>query len=108
VPEPVAEFFERAVVKPIPTTRGQSVELSIDLFNILNLLNSRWGRITQTAQFEEQPMLTQTGYDAVHQRGIYRLLLPTRPAVLSKFAASTRWPKWMCGSRPFSRTVSCR
>ena len=87
---PWQNFLNARVVAPIPTTRGQSVELSIDLFNILNLLDSRWGRITQTAQFEEQPMLTQTGYDAVNQRGIYRLLLPTRPAVLSN-SLSSRW-----------------
>jgi len=54
------------------------------------LLNGTWGRITQTAQFEEQPMLTQTGYDTFNQRGIYSLLLPTRPAVLSN-SLSSRW-----------------
>jgi hypothetical protein len=87
---PWQNFLNARIVKPIPTTGGQSVELSVDLFNILNLLDSRWGRIEQTAQFEEQPMLTQTGYDTVNQRGIYRLLLPTRPAVLSN-SLSSRW-----------------
>jgi hypothetical protein len=87
---PWQNFLNARVVKTLPTTHGQSVEFSIDVFNILNLLNSRWGRIEQTAQFEEQPMLTQTGYDAVNQRGIYRLLLPTRPAVLSN-SLSSRW-----------------
>jgi hypothetical protein len=87
---PWQNFLNARVVKALPTTRGQSVEFSIDVFNILNLLSDTWGRIEQTAQFEEQPMLTQTGYDVANQRGIYRLLLPTRPQVLSN-SLSSRW-----------------
>ncbi|HEV2750019.1 MAG TPA: carboxypeptidase regulatory-like domain-containing protein, partial [Gemmatimonadales bacterium] len=68
---PWQDYLNARIVKAFQTINGQSVELSIDVFNILNLLNDTWGRITQTAQFEEQPMLTQTGYDVVNQRGIY-------------------------------------
>jgi outer membrane receptor protein involved in Fe transport len=87
---PWQNFLNARVIKAISTVNGQSLEVSIDVFNILNALSSRWGRITQTAQFEEQPMLVQTGYDAVHQRGIYTLSLPPRPAVLSN-SLSSRW-----------------
>ena len=87
---PWQDYLNARIIKAFPTTGGQSLELSIDVFNILNLLNSTWGRITQTAQFEEQSMLTQTGYDTSNQRGIYSLLLPTRPAVLSN-SLSSRW-----------------
>src|SRR4029077_4943211 len=65
---PWQDYLNARIVKGFRTLNGQSVELSIDVFNILNLLNGTWGRITQTAQFEEQPMLTQTGYDVVNQR----------------------------------------
>ncbi|HZH80281.1 MAG TPA: hypothetical protein VFD68_03185, partial [Gemmatimonadales bacterium] len=87
---PWQDYLNARIVKGFRTLNGQSVELSIDVFNILNLLNGTWGRITQTAQFEEQPMLTQTGYDVVNQRGIYNLLLPKRPAVLLN-SLSSRW-----------------
>ena len=87
---PWQNFLNARVIKAISTVNGQSLEVSIDVFNILNALSSRWGRITQTAQFEEQPMLVQTGYDALHQRGIYTLSLPPRPAVLSN-SLSSRW-----------------
>ncbi|HXI63917.1 MAG TPA: TonB-dependent receptor [Gemmatimonadales bacterium] len=87
---PWQDYLNARIVKGFRTLNGQSVELSIDVFNILNLLNGTWGRITQTAQFEEQPMLTQTGYDVVNQRGIYNLLLPKRPAVLSN-SLTSRW-----------------
>lgn len=83
-------FLNARITKPVQTVHGQSVELSLDVFNILNLMSSRWGRIKQTAQFEEQPLLTLAGYDGVNQRGIYRLLLPTKDAVLSN-SLSSRW-----------------
>lgn len=87
---PWQNYLNARIIKPVRTTHGQSLELSLDVFNILNLINSHWGRISQTAAFEEQPMLTQTGFDTVNQRPVYRLQLPIRDAVLSN-SLSSRW-----------------
>ena len=52
----------------IPTSKGQSIELMLDVFNVLNLLNGAWGvrrEVGGTA------ILGLVGYDEVNQRGIY-------------------------------------
>lgn len=52
----------------IPTAKGQSIELMLDVFNVLNLLNGSWGvqrRVRGTA------ILRMVGYDDVNQRGVY-------------------------------------
>ena len=39
----MVRYPERARVKSVPTAAGQSVELTADMFNVLNLVNRRWG-----------------------------------------------------------------
>ena len=83
---PWISFLNARVTKIFPTIRGQSVEISADIFNVLHLLSKDWGLIRTTSDFEQINMLTRTGYDAVTQRGIYALLLPTRERV-----TTARW-----------------
>jgi len=66
------------LVKVIPTISGQSLELSLDIFNLLHLLNHDWGQFRETSGFENLNMLRQTGYDTVNERGRYALALPRR------------------------------
>jgi hypothetical protein len=57
--------------KVIPTTRGQSIELIVDLFNVLNFLDADWG-VTRGADVGFPPGILQlVGYDQTNQRGIY-------------------------------------
>lgn len=61
-----------------PTARGQSLELTLDVFNLLHLLNGGWGVVRAV---QDTPLLELAGYDAAGGRGIYRWLRPTTPAV---------------------------
>jgi len=65
------------LTKAIPTVSGQSLELRADVYNVLNLVNRRWGQSRLTAlNPPAQPMLQLVGYDPTAGRGIYRLQLP--------------------------------
>ena len=64
--------------KVFPTIRGQSLELTLDVFNLLHLVDSDWG----TVRFVDgTALLEQIGYDAANGRGVYRLLPPRRNAL---------------------------
>jgi hypothetical protein len=62
------------VSKSIGTVHGQSVEITADMLNVLNLLNSSWGLQRQTSTFETQFLLQLQGWDTANQRGIYSFL----------------------------------
>jgi hypothetical protein len=70
-----------------PTFGGQGVELSWDIFNLLNLVNDDWGQVKETSFFEQTQLVRQTGFDGVNQRGIYEITLPTR----DRLQNGTRW-----------------
>jgi hypothetical protein len=65
------------VTKAFPTMTGQSLELTADIYNVLNILNRNWGQYRVTNLDPSQPMLFLSGYDAPAGRGIYRPLLPS-------------------------------
>jgi len=73
---PWTNFLNARIAKVIPTTGGQSLELSVDIFNLLHLVNHDWGVFRQTSGFENQNLLRQKGFDATTQRGRYALALP--------------------------------
>ncbi len=52
----------------IPTAKGQTIELMLDAFNVLNLFNRAWG-VQRVAGGTR--ILRLVGYDEVNQRGIY-------------------------------------
>jgi hypothetical protein len=64
------------LTKVVPTTRGQSLEIAAELFNVPNLLNGSWGRYHITNELPELALFR--GYDAARQRGLYELTLPQR------------------------------
>ena len=63
------------LTKAFRTRAGQSLELTADVYNVLNLLNREWGELRMTAPDPWFQMLRLTGYDASTERGIYRLQL---------------------------------
>jgi len=63
-------------MKAFPTVGGQSLELSVDVYNVLNLFNREWGQYRITTLDPGVPLLSLAGYDATAGRGIYRLQLP--------------------------------
>jgi hypothetical protein len=64
------------LTKAFPTVSGQSVELTADVYNVLNLIKRKWGESRETTLEPGVPMLLLVGYDASAGRGIYRLQLP--------------------------------
>jgi hypothetical protein len=62
-----------------PAAHGRSLELTLDLFNFLHLIDPDWGLIRGV---DYPPLLQLMGYDATAGRGIYRRLEPTTKAVI--------------------------
>jgi hypothetical protein len=77
-------FLQVRLSKWIPTVRGQALELTLDVFNLLHLLDSDWGnfRVAAANPFSsggpQVPLLRLVGYDVAADRGIYQLALPRR------------------------------
>jgi hypothetical protein len=72
----------------IPTRRGQSLELILDAFNLLHLLNRGWGLVHETSGGSQVPLLRLVGYDAANARGVYQLLPIQRDGIAS---GESRW-----------------
>ena len=58
-------FLNARLTKSVPTSRGQTLEIILDVFNLLNLLNQSWGRYRVTTSDPSIPLLKLRGYDAV-------------------------------------------
>jgi hypothetical protein len=88
---PWQNFLNARLSWAIPTVSGHTLEITADMLNVLNFINSGWGLIRQTGTgFEEQNLIQQTGYDAANGRGIYALAIPTKNAVTINSIGS-RW-----------------
>jgi hypothetical protein len=80
--QPWISFLNARLTKVLPTARSQSLELSVDAFNVLNLLDKDWGllRFTSgdrgTGGLARVPLLQLVAYDIEQSRGVYRLLAP--------------------------------
>jgi hypothetical protein len=83
--DPWVSIVNARLSKVIPTTRGQSIELIADLFNVLNLLDRDWG---VRRAIPDTRILELVGYDAVNGRGIY--VFDTRDPYVRDNEAS-RW-----------------
>ncbi|OLD60790.1 MAG: hypothetical protein AUI33_15210 [Ignavibacteria bacterium 13_1_40CM_2_61_4] len=62
----------------VPVAGGQRLEIIADIFNVPNLISSRWGRYWDTTTGPSVRMLRLRGWDATNARGIYQLALPAR------------------------------
>ena len=62
------------LTKTFPTARGQSLEVTADIFNLLNLLDSDWGVQRRLGYGIATPLLGLVGYDQANGRGIYEVL----------------------------------
>jgi hypothetical protein len=85
---PFVQFLNARLAKTVNTWNGQSFDITLDIINLPNLIDSNWGLIRQTAAFDDQTMLRISGYDVGNQRGIYQLSLPPTKKVQIN---SSRW-----------------
>jgi hypothetical protein len=80
--QPWFTSLDARLTKVLPTTHGQSLELSADVFNLLNLLDRDWGLARfnfedfGTGSFGRVSLLELVGYDVEHGRGVYNVLAP--------------------------------
>ncbi len=92
---PWQSFVNARFTKVFTTFNGQSLELNLDIFNVLNLINSDWGVVKATTFNENQPILNATGYDVANDRGQYTLMnMTAREGVV---ANSTRYQLLLSG-----------
>ena len=72
----------------VPVAGGQRLEIIADIFNVPNLISSRWGRCWDTTTGPSVRMLRLRGWDATNARGIYQLALPARGV---RDVVASRW-----------------
>ena len=68
---PFQNILDARVAKRFETLRGQGIELSVDFFNLLNGLNSKWGQRNEV-QAANTGALTTRGFNPATQRYIYQ------------------------------------
>ena len=69
---PWSNQLDLRLSKSIGTTRGQRAELQVDMFNVLNGLNSDWGRVVGVFAANRN-VLQAVRYDAATDRTLYRV-----------------------------------
>lgn len=69
---PWRSFLDARAVKSFRTIRGQSMEVTASMFNLLSFLGIG-GKIYSVTGFENASLLSRTGYSAALGRGIYSL-----------------------------------
>ena len=75
---PWQNYLNARLSGTIPTIGTQGLELSLDLFNVLNFFDRDWGLYKQVSEFEEGPrFLNAVGYDAANDRPVYRFSAPS-------------------------------
>jgi hypothetical protein len=95
---PWQKFVDLRLGKTIPTLSGQSLEITADVFNFLNLVNKDWGINRETAFFEQVSLLTMstTAYDTrgtadpSDDRGVYTVP-NVLPALRRASVGASRW-----------------
>ena len=99
---PWSKFLDIRLAKIVPTMSGESLQVTADVFNFLNLLSSDWGINRSTAGFEQVNLLTMstTAYDLTRDRGVYTV--PTvMPALQRVSVGSSRWRIQLGGKYTF-------
>ncbi|WP_158501575.1 TonB-dependent receptor [Vitiosangium sp. GDMCC 1.1324] len=73
--------------------KGQRLEIQADIFNVLNLVNPKWGLFEQAAQFEthSSQFLRAVGYDKDNNRPIYAFTEPTAVTNTVYSPTLSRW-----------------
>ena len=66
------------LTKEFPTTSGHSFEVAADIYNVLNLLSSRWGLARYDGLTFATDLLELRGYDTTAGRGVYAVRVPPR------------------------------
>jgi hypothetical protein len=76
-----------------PEVHSQRFEVQLDIFNLLNLLNSDWGLFDQATGFETHgsQFLRAVGYDTFANRPIYSFSAPSAVTTTVYSPTDSRW-----------------
>ncbi|PYP77778.1 MAG: hypothetical protein DMD25_08365 [Gemmatimonadetes bacterium] len=78
------------LTKAFRTVSSHSLELTADVYNVLNLLDRRWGQSRFTAGNPPTLSILQlAGYDAGAGRGVYQV--PPLPKLRQAADLASRW-----------------
>ena len=89
---PWSNLFNTRLATSVPLMGGQSIQLSWDIFNVLNMFDRDWGAFKQVSAFEEGPsFLKAVGYDVVNNRPVYNFAPPTTIERTVLGPNSSRW-----------------
>ena len=88
---PWQNLLNARIAERVRLPGGRNVELSLDVINVLHLIDSDWGNVRQTgtmsgAGTENVPMLKLRGQDASGERNSYELTFPRRNVVNSELS----------------------
>jgi outer membrane receptor protein involved in Fe transport len=84
-------FLNARLAEVVPMAGGQRIEITADVFNVLNLISSRWGRYRDITTGPSVTLLTLVGWDATNERGMYRLSSNSLPARGVVDDVASRW-----------------
>lgn len=91
---PWTNLVNTRLATSLPLMSGHAVELSWDIFNVLNMFDNEWGAFKQVSAFEEGPsFLRAVGYDAANNRPIYNFSPPDADQIVKTVRGpnSSRW-----------------
>jgi hypothetical protein len=74
---PWSSGTQARLAKVVPTFDGHTLELTLDIFNLLHLLDDDWGVVRAV----DDRLFGFTAYDAANARGVYRWRAPARAFV---------------------------
>jgi hypothetical protein len=74
---------------------GRALTLTVDVFNLLNLVSARWGLVHGLS---DDHLLRLVGYDTAHSRGVYVFQPPDRRQI---DVQASRWRMQLGGSLTF-------
>jgi hypothetical protein len=72
----------------LPVAGPQYLEITVDLFNVLNLIRSTWGVSRDVTSGPSVPLFQLMGWDVANGRGVYQFVAPPRDVVDE---TSSRW-----------------
>ena len=84
----MARRLDARLTNLLPVAGPQYLEITVDVFNLLNLINSSWGLSRDVTSGPSVPLLQLMGWDSANGRGVYQFVAPPRDVVDE---ASSRW-----------------
>jgi hypothetical protein len=97
--QPWSNRLDVRVAQVIPTLRGQNFQITLDILNFGNMLNSRWGRSSFISN-QNEVLLRRSGSSVVNQRVLFTSFSP-KPDVFNTSDLGSRYQIQLGGRYEF-------